>query len=76
MTAEVDRLRSVQRECAAAAIASATEREREFAMLGVSDYLVEELIVMYWSDAIRTQSRAVLHMQQECGTPDNLPSAT
>jgi hypothetical protein len=55
---EIDRLRSEQRRAAADAIA-ATGREREYAMLGVNDYLVEELIVLYWKEAISAQLSAV-----------------
>lgn len=50
---ELERLRSVQRECADAALAAQTEREREYCMLGVADNFIEEMIVLYWSDGIR-----------------------
>ena len=52
MTAEIDRLRSEQRRAAADALAAPTEREREYCMLGVNDYLVEELILLYWMEEI------------------------
>ena len=49
---ELGRLRSEQCRAAADAQNAATEREREYCMLGVNDNLIEELIVLYWSDAI------------------------
>jgi hypothetical protein len=55
MTAEIDRLRSEQRRAADDARNAAAEREREYCMLGANDYLIEELIVLYWSDAIRNR---------------------
>lgn len=58
MTAEIDRLRSEQRRAAADALAAPTEREREYCMLGVNDYLVEELILLYWSDGIQNRLHA------------------
>ncbi|HET9412877.1 MAG TPA: hypothetical protein VFO74_01980 [Pseudolabrys sp.] len=61
---EIDRLRSVQRECAAAALAAPTEREREYCMLGVNDYFVEEMILLYWKEAISNQLSAVSHKTQ------------
>ena len=63
MTAEVDRLRSVQRECADAALAAQTERERGYAMLGVNDNLVEELMLLYWMDAISQKLSAISDQQ-------------
>lgn len=51
-SAEIDRLRSEQRRAARDALAAQTEREREYCMLGVNDYLIEELILLYWMDVI------------------------
>jgi hypothetical protein len=42
---EIDALRRVQLECAAA-----VHREGEWAMLGVNDFLIEELLILYWRD--------------------------
>jgi hypothetical protein len=56
---EIDRLRAEQRRAAADARQAATEREREYCMLGVNDYLIEELIVLYWKEAISNQLSAV-----------------
>jgi hypothetical protein len=54
---EIDRLRAEQRRAAADARQAATERE--YCMLGVNDYLIEELIVLYWKEAISNQLSAV-----------------
>lgn len=49
---EVARLRREQQRCADAAHAATTEAERVFAMLGVNDYLLEELLLLYWHEQI------------------------
>ena len=44
---ELEELRAVQRECANAA-QQLKGAERGFAILGLSDYLIEELMILGW----------------------------
>jgi len=44
---EVSRLRQTQRECAAAHRKAETEAERRWHMLGIADYLMEEVLLTY-----------------------------
>jgi len=44
---EVSRLRQTQRECADAHRKAETEVERRWHMLGIADYLMEEVLLTY-----------------------------
>jgi hypothetical protein len=54
MKNEIQRLRLEQVRCAKAANAAKTDAEREFAYLGVNDYFVEEMILMYWMELLNS----------------------
>ena len=56
MKREIERLRQEQIRCAKAAAEAKTDREREFALLGVNDYLVEELVLLYWDGRLSASS--------------------
>ena len=55
---QIARLRAEQLRCAEAARTAPDEKVREFAMLGVADYFVEEMLLLYWMDAISDQLSA------------------
>jgi hypothetical protein len=44
---EVERLREVQRECARQHREATTQAQRDWHMLGIADYFMEELMILY-----------------------------
>ena len=43
---EIESLQAVQRECARQHQAASTQRERDWCMLGIADYLMEEILIL------------------------------